>query len=237
MRSLVGLSMRRRGGYRSLTGVVSVLVVAALAMLAFPALTDIFGAHRQVVIESKFSQPAFKTVYRDHRVAVGDGITRLVIDNSRVSVNVLVVEGTTVAALRAGAGHYEHTPYPCGQGNVGIAGHRTTYGRPFSRLDYMRPGDTVTLTTPIGQCVYQVVPGADVIGEPTGAGTLNDGAHNPFFVYPNEQSVVSAAGELGTGYWLTLTSCNPPGLATQRIVLRLKMISCKGPSCPKEVPA
>jgi sortase A len=220
-----------------LTGVVSVLVVAAFSMLAFPAITDIFQQHRRVVIENKFSQPGFKTVYRHHDVAIGDGITRLVIENSRVSVNVLVVEGTTVAALRAGAGHYETTPYPCGHGNVGIAGHRTTYGRPFNRLNYMRPGDTVTLTTPVGECVYQVVSGSDVIGEPVGSGTLNAAVQNPFYVNPNEQGVVSQAGELGAGYWLTLTSCNPPGSAAQRIVLRLKMVSCKGQMCPKGVPA
>jgi hypothetical protein len=128
--TLLGLALRRKGGRRGLTGLISVLVVAAVGMLAFPSFTDWFQRHRQATIENKFSQPAFKTVYRQHRVAVGDGLTRLVIDNPRVKVNVLVVEGTTVAALRAGAGHYPATPYPCGRaGNVGIAGHRTTYGR------------------------------------------------------------------------------------------------------------
>jgi hypothetical protein len=101
----------------------------------------------------------------------------------------------------------------------------------------MRPGDTVTLITPVGRCVYQAVPGNQVIGEPTGAGTYNPAPRNPFVVAPNNLSVASQAGPLGTGYWLTLTSCNPPGSASQRIVLRLRMISCKGQTCPKGVPA
>jgi sortase A len=226
--ALVGLALRRTGGRRGLTGLTSVLVVAAISMFAFPAVTDLIGGHRQVKVEDKFSQPAFKTVYREHRVAVGDGLTRLVIDNPRVSVHVLVVQGTSVAALRAGAGHYPATPYPCGQGNVGIAGHRTTYGRPFNRINYMRPGDTVTLITPVGSCVYQVVPPSEVVGEPAGQHS------NPYVVLPNNLSVVSQAGSLGSGYWLTLTSCNPPGSASQRMVLRLEMISCKGVGCPQQ---
>jgi sortase A len=229
--SLVGLAIRRTGGRRGLTGVISVLVLAAISMLAFPAVTDLLQKHQQVTVKDHFSQPAYKTIYQNHRIATGDGLTKLLIDNDRVSVNVLVVEGTTVAALRAGAGHYPGTPYPCASGNVGIAGHRTTYGRPFNRINYMRAGDTVTLVTPVGRCTYQVVPGTDVIGEPT---DLNPTPVNPFIVLPNTQSVVSQAGELGTGYWLTLTSCNPPGSASQRIILRLRMISCNGAGCHQQ---
>jgi sortase A len=228
--ALVGLAMRRPGGRRALTGVISILVVAAVSMFAFPAVTDLLQRHQQVTVTDKFSQPGFKTIYKNHTVATGDGITKLIIDNPRVSVNVLVVEGTTVAALRAGAGHYPDTPYPCSQGNVAIAGHRTTYGRPFNRLNYMKPGDTVTLVTPVGRCVYQVVPPNEVIGEQI-VPNVNPTILNPFFVLPNTLSVVSQSGDLGTGYWLTLTSCNPPGSASQRIVLRLRMISCKGSGC------
>lgn len=42
------------------------------------------------------------------------------------------VEGTSASALRAGAGHYPDTSLLCQSGNVAIAGHRTTYGRPFT---------------------------------------------------------------------------------------------------------
>ena len=39
------------------------------------------------------------------------------------------------------------TPLPGEVGNVGIAGHRTTYGRPFNRMDELRAGDVVFLDT------------------------------------------------------------------------------------------
>jgi sortase A len=123
----------------------------------------------------------------------------------------MVVEGTTLAALQAGAGHYETTPFPCEQGNVGIAGHRTTYGRPFNKLDEMRAGDTAQLITPFATCTYQVVPGFA-------------GHKNPFVVLPDDFGVVGQDGALGTGHWLTLTSCHPKGSDSHRIVLRLKLI-------------
>jgi sortase A len=230
-RDLLNLSLRRPGGRRSLTALATLLVVASVGMFAFPSITDLLGGHRQGQLVKQFTKPHYKTVYRHHRVPVGGALTKLIINNPRVKVNVLVVEGTSVAALRAGAGHYPATPYPCGRaGNVGIAGHRTTYGRPFNRINEMRPGDTVTLVTPVSRCTYQVVP-PQQIAVPAAE------TSNPFIVMPNNVSVVSQHGVLGFGHWLTLTSCAPPGSATQRIVLRLSMVRCKGKTCPAGVSA
>jgi sortase A len=220
--SLLGLSMRRPGGRRSLSALISLLCVVAVSMFAFPAVTDFIGRTTQSHVKSQFNNTHFKTVYKSGHVEVGQGLTRLIVNNPRVNVNVLVVQGTSVAALRAGAGHYASTPYPCGPaGNVGIAGHRTTYGRPFNRINYMHVGDTVTLITPISRCVYKVVPA--FAGHP-----------NPWVVRPTDFNVLSQVGALATGHWLTLTSCNPPGSASQRIVLRLSMISCHGSTCHQQ---
>jgi sortase A len=208
--ALLGLSLRRSGGRRAVSVVTALLLVAGVGMFAFPAFTDVFQKYQQAHVPDRLADPTFQTLYREHRVKVGDGLTRLIIDNDRVKVNVLVVEGTTLAALQAGAGHYVNTPFPCERGNVGIAGHRTTYGRPFNKLNYMRAGDTVDLITPFAKCTYRVVP-------PFG------GHSNPWVVAPNAYSVVSQKGALGTGHWLTLTSCNPLGSDAQRIVLRLTL--------------
>jgi len=209
--ALLGLAVRRPGGRRSVSLFTVLLLVAGIGMFAFPAVTDLYGSYQQRHVQDRLADPSFKTDYIEHEVKVGEGLTRLVIDNDRVHVNVMVVQGTTLAALQAGAGHYETTPFPCEPGNVGIAGHRTTYGRPFNKIDEMRAGDTVQLITPIGTCTYQVVPGFS--GHP-----------NPFVVLPNDFGVVGQAGALGTGHWLTLTSCHPKGSDSHRIVLRLKMI-------------
>jgi len=209
--ALLGLSIRRSGGRRAAETVVALLALSGVGIFAFPAITDVMTRYEQRHVQLKLGDPGFQQLYEEHRIPVGHGLTRLVIDNSRVKVNTVVVEGTTLAALEAGAGHYVDTPFPCEQGNVGIAGHRTTYGRPFNKIDQMHPGDTVDLITPFARCTYQVV-------RPFG------GHSNPFVVLPNDYSVVGQSGALGSGQWLTLTSCHPLGSDSHRIVLRLKLV-------------
>ena len=208
---LIGLALRRPGGRRSVSLFTVLLLVAGVGMFAFPAVTDLWGSYQQRHVRDQLADPSFATNYLEHRVKVGQGLTRLIINNDRVHVNVMVVEGTTLAALQAGAGHYETTPFPCEQGNVGIAGHRTTYGRPFNKIDEMKPGDTVDLLTPFARCTYQVV--APFAGH-----------SNPWVVLPSDFKVVGQDGALATGHWLTLTSCHPKGSDSHRIVLRLKLV-------------
>lgn len=209
--NLLGVAMRRPGGRRSVSLFTALMLLSGVGMFAFPAITDLWGNLRQRYVQDQSSQPGYQTLYLEHKVKVGEGLTRLIISNDRVHVNVMVVEGTSLAALQAGAGHYVTTPFPCEQGNVGIAGHRTTYGRPFNKIDEMRPGDTVVLVTPFARCTYQVVPGFA-------------GHSNPWVVLPNAYQVVGQQGVLGTGHWLTLTSCHPKGSDSHRIVLRLKLV-------------
>src|SRR3954447_10166122 len=208
--SLVGLSLRRTGGRRAGSAVTVLLLLSGVSMFAFPAITDVFTRYQQRHVKLPLGSPTFQQLYEEHRIPVGKGLTRLVINNSRVKVNTVVVEGTTLAALEAGAGHYVGTPFPCEQGNVGIAGHRTTYGRPFNKIDQMHAGDTVDLITPFAKCTYRVV-------------RPFNGHSNPWVVLPNSYSVVGQGGALGTGHWLTLTSCHPLGSDSHRIVLRLQL--------------
>src|SRR3954453_16213497 len=154
--SLMGVSLRRSGGRRSISVITVVLLLAGVSMFAFPAITDALHKYKQRQVTLP-DNPRFDTQWKLHHIKVGQGLTRLVINNDRVKVSVVVVEGTTLAALEAGAGHYVDTPFPCEQGNVGIAGHRTTYGRPFNKIDQMHAGDTIDLITPFARCTYQVV--------------------------------------------------------------------------------
>ena len=118
-----------------------------------------------------------------------------------IGVEVVVVEGTTQAALRAGAGHYPETALPCGSGNVAIAGHRTTFGKPFNRLDEVAPGDEITLETPLGTCTYKVSEAA-------------------FVVTPDDVEVVAPTDTPR----LTLTTCHPKGSARERLVLHADLV-------------
>ena len=67
-----------------------------------------------------------------------------------------MVAGTDTADLRHGPGHYPGTPLPGARGTVAIAGHRTTYGAPFRKLDKLGKGDRIEVRMPYGTFVYRV---------------------------------------------------------------------------------
>jgi sortase A len=99
------------------------------------------------------------------QLARGDAVGRLHVP--RLGLEAIVVEGTDSATLTKGPGRYIKSYVP-GEGElVYIAGHRTTYGAPFARIDQLREGDEVRLEVPYGTFVYRVsshviVPASDV---------------------------------------------------------------------------
>ncbi len=194
---------RSRWVRRGLTLVSVCLLVGAVALLGYPFYTNLYQDYRQGQLRHELLSPALRQAYLTRTVAVGDSLTRLRIP--KLGVDVVVVQGTSASALRAGAGHYPETPLPCDVGNVAIAGHRTTYGKPFNQVNHLQVGDLVFLDTPVGSCTYRV-------------------AKPPFSVYPNDFSVVAPPPD-PTARWLTLTSCDPPGSASRRIVIRATYVS------------
>ena len=87
-------------------------------------------------------------------VARGEAIGRLRIP--RMGVDVVVVSGTDHHSLQRGPGHYRLSRLP-GQGHlVYVAGHRTTYGAPFSKIESLRKGDRVTFELPYATFEYRV---------------------------------------------------------------------------------
>lgn len=214
--TLLGDCLRRPGGRRVLSLLTVALFIAGVGMFAYPVATDWMASQRQSALRGQFATDSgnahYRQIWEEHQVPVGTGLTRLQIP--AIGVDVVVVQGTTPAALAAGAGHYVNTPLPGERGNVAIAGHRTTYGRPFNELDQVRPGDDIILTTPFARYTYVALPPFD-------------GHANPWPVLPTDVSVVSQDGTLATGHWLTLTTCNPKGSAAQRLILRAKLVATK----------
>ncbi len=111
---------RNRLAYQGLSVLMLVLVVAAVGLLGFPVYTNFEQGRIQDKKTTQLASPQLKTKYENRQLAVGDALTRLKIPT--LGVDVVVVEGTTTSALKAGAGHYRGTPLPCEQGNVAIAG-------------------------------------------------------------------------------------------------------------------
>ena len=207
--ALVGDALRRPGGRKAVSVLSLVLFLAGAGMFAYPVGTDLYSRYKQGQLSSAFDDPAVREAYRLRKIGVGQGLTRLRI--KKIGVDVLVVEGTTPAALRAGAGHYPDSPLPGEAGNVAIAGHRTTFGRPFNRMDELGPGDLVELETPFSIFTYKAV-------KPFGNHA------NPWVVKPTDFSVVA---QEGVKKGLTLTTCHPKGSARQRLVMRFELVGEK----------
>lgn len=192
---------QRRGARRGLTAAAIVLVVAALGMLSYPVITDLYHDTLQGRLAKELKSPATRQAYLSDSLKAGQSLTRLQIP--KLGVNVIVVQGVDDNSLKAGTGHYPETPLPCEVGDVAIAGHRTTYGKPFANVDRLSPGDRIVLTTPVGACIYQV-------------------SRKPFVVLPDDwQVVANTPGRFD----LTLTACDPKGSASHRIVIKATMIS------------
>ncbi len=84
----------------------------------------------------------------------GDAVARLRIP--ALGVGEIVVNGTDRGSLKRGPGRYLGSAMP-GEGKlVYIAGHRTTYGAPFSRIDRLHKGDRVSLELPYATIEYAI---------------------------------------------------------------------------------
>jgi sortase A len=120
----------------------------------------------------------------------GQAIGRIRIPS--IGASYVIVEGTDEADLQRGPGHYDYTALP-GQGKtIGIAGHRTTYGAPFNKINEIDRGDSITLEMPYGTFTYRVT-STDIV-DPTDVGIVDETGHER----------------------LVLTACHPLYSAAQR---------------------
>jgi sortase A len=85
----------------------------------------------------------------------GDAVGRLSVP--RLGLSAYVVNGTDHDTLKKGPGRYLYSFVPGERRLVYIAGHRTTYGAPFSRIDRLTAGDRVVLDVPYATFHYRVV--------------------------------------------------------------------------------
>ena len=127
------------------------------------------------------------------RAREGDPVGRLRAE--AIGLDEIIVHGTDGETLRDGPGHYPATPLPGARGTVAIAGHRTTYGAPFRRVDDLDKGDRIELQMPYGRFSYRV--------------------ERLRIVEPTETSVTRRVAY----DQLVLTACHPLYSAAQRIVV------------------
>jgi sortase A len=196
-----GFVQRYPWARKALSALSVALLLGAAAMVGYPYFSNLYQQRVQSNLDAELASNALEQKYRSRTVGDGDALTRLKIP--ALDVEIVVVEGVTDDALRAGAGHYPSTPLPCEIGNVAIAGHRTTFGRPFHNLDLLAEGDTIELETPIGTCTYEITV-------------------SPFVVAPSDVGVIDNTPDEAL---LTLTTCNPKGSARERLIVHATMVS------------
>jgi LPXTG-site transpeptidase (sortase) family protein len=141
----------------------------------------------------------------------GDVFGRLVID--RMELDAVVVVGTDRDELKMGPGWITYTDLPGETGNVGIAGHRTTYGAPFRRLDDLSQGDIIHFFSPYRRYTYQVA--------------------EKFTVTPDQVEVMRTT-EIAS---LTLSACHPPYSAAYRLIVRAELIEMQRLEDTPEAPS
>lgn len=202
------MELSQQGRRKLAIGLAALAAVTALGSAGFfmyPLYTDWQANRTQADLREQFQTAGLKAAYASGEVADASPLTRIIIP--AMGTDTIVVEGTSAKALNTGAGHYPNTPLPGEAGNVAIAGHRTTYGKPFANLDVLKAGDKITLITPFAEHTYEVV------GE-------FDGHSNPWVTSNQDWSVANPTPEP----MLTLTTCHPKGSDAQRLVARAKLI-------------
>jgi sortase A len=122
----------------------------------------------------------------------------------RVDLEANLQEGIALAAINLGPGHWPGTALPGQLGNLVVAGHRVTHTQPFRHLEELRQGDPVVFVTGHEVWTYET---------------------RGVIIVPANAVDIAAQSYAHTA---TLFACHPPGEATQRIVVKLRLVDHAG---------
>jgi sortase A len=185
------------------------LIIIGICILAYPLYTNIIMKQQEAKILSAWDSELSDisgmetTGTSDSSSIQGEA---LIVDPSKkipfkitipsIDCEWIVHEGTDVATLKKGPGHYKGTALPGEIGRCVVAGHRTTYGAPFNRVDELKYGDEIILETSGNEeFIYTVTDLKEVV--------------------PTDVSVLSQTGNPT----LALTTCTPKFYATRRLII------------------
>ena len=194
-----GERRRSRGRYLLIAGAAlfAAGAVAIIGLALYVRHTDNFTRSAQDQLRGLWEQKRLEPSMADRaRVAAGAPVARIIVP--RLGLDAIVVELADLddrVNLNRGPGHVPGTAYPGMPGNVFIAGHRTTYGAPFGRIDQLVDGDEIILVTGDGRHVYTVA--------------------EQRVVEPDDLSVLGQEGEPR----VTLMACHPRFSASKRILV------------------
>ena len=202
----------------------TILLVAGVSLAFFPFLTNIYSRHilgagnveTPELLREEDSSPALSAYEealekrgdpRDVETEPGEPAAPQelieglegILEIPALDLQVKIIYGVELDDLRKAPGFYPQSQYP-GQGNISIAGHRTTYGAWFRHLDRLEKGDALILHYDDQVFHFRL---AEV-----------------FPIHNRDWSVIEPTARPA----LTLTTCHPPGWATQRLVARAYLV-------------
>jgi sortase A len=146
----------------------------------------------------------------------GDAVARIEIP--AIGLDKIVVNGVQVVDLRKGPGQYPGTAPIGTEGNTAIAGHRTTYGAPFNRIDELQPGDEIRVTSVLGQFTYRVMTPEEAF--PDRLDDIVSQGNGHIIVRPSATWVLDDFGDNR----VTLTACHPKFSARRRIIVAAELV-------------
>jgi len=120
---------------------------------------------------------------------------------AKLGVRQRLMFGVTLRNIDLGPSQWPGSAPPGGAGNMVVAGHRVTHGRPFRNIDQLVSGDQVVVTAKGVRATYRVA--------------------TSFVVTPDRTDIANPTASPS----LTLFACHPPGSARQRYVVRADLVS------------
>lgn len=171
--------------------VLLVVVIAMLASFAGPAL----GANAP---EEAFPNPARQPSF--HRTQ-SSGYVVGSIEIPSIGVEETIRSGVSLSVIDQGVAHWVGTVGPGEDGNLVLAGHRTTHSKPFADLDRLGSGDLIYVTDGQGFSVMYKVAETTIVDP-----------QDLWITYDMDRPM------------LTLFACHPKGSARYRIVVTADLV-------------
>jgi len=187
------------------------LIAIGMAIIIWPFYTNFVMARRETEILSSWDEE-IEAALDDNSGESGSGTNgslekeNIPVDTekkvpfritiAKIEVDWIVNKGTDYATLKKGPGYYTSSALPGENGTCLVAGHRTTYGAPFNRLDELEEDDEIIIETEGNEKFVYLVTGHES-------------------ALPTDMSVLE-----NTEYpSLVLSTCHPKFYATRRLII------------------
>jgi sortase A len=186
-----------------------VLVLGASLLL--PSLSDSIIAREQGVFAETAPLQSHNVSAKSSALSVATVFAKLYVPRFGARYVHAVAEGTSLNKVlnRVGIGHYQSTQMPGETGNFALAGHRAGNGGPFRLIDTFKNGDLAYVETADTWFTYRYL--QTKVVKPSAIGVI----------YPKP---VGLTAKSQSDSFLTLTSCTPIHVNTDRIVSWFELV-------------